>query len=711
MSSVIPLFSERDPGAAKSLRVLLIEDDAGDARRLQEALREACGGPLDLEHAWSLADGLDRLEGWPPHIILLDLSLPEARGLDALETVLAAPGQAPVIVLTGLEDARLAAGAIGAGAADHLVKQRADAFWLGRTIHHCLERRRAEAARHARTERYRTIVESANEGIWALDSERRTTFANARLGELLGLDPSEVLGVEAADSFAEEDGAILREALRRSASDPHVEEELELRGAAGPLSVHVSVTALRDGTGGSGGWVLLLTDITARKNFEREVERLALYDSLTGLPNRTLFENRVTHALKRRTRMSHPLAVILLDLDRFKVINDTLGHPVGDVLLGMVAHRLSCALREEDTAARLGGDEFAILLEQIPSSEVAEEVAERVASVFEKPFEIMDTPVHVTASLGIALSGGEGQGADDLLRFCDVAMYRAKEKPGTGWEIFDPGRDFGATRRLHLENELRKGIDAGQLRVHYQPVVELESGRIIGAEALVRWAHPRRGFIFPVEFIALAEETGLIVELGRAVMWEACRHAVAWSERYDLDPHFLLSLNVSANQLQRPEMADEVAAILAKSGLDPSRLQLEITESQAVKVMNRLPEFRERGIRLAIDDIGKGYSSLEYLARMEVDAMKIDQTFVGGLGKSLRDAAVVEAVLLLADRLGVTVVAEGIETAEQLDRLRELGCPVGQGYYFSKAVEPEVLERALERGAYDVGGRQDLVAV
>ncbi len=710
MSSVIPIHPERGSRAGKSLRVLLIEDDAGDARRLQEALREAWAGSLDLDHAWSLDEGLDRLEARPPHIILLDLSLPDTRGLEALKTVLAAPGQAPVIVLTGLEDARSAVGAIRAGAADHLVKRRADAFWLGRTIHHCLERRRAEAARHARTERYRTIVESASEGIWALDTEGRTTFANARLCALLGVGPEEIVGIEAAGSFAEEDGEILREGLRRSTSDPRVEEELELRGAHGPICVHASITALRDGVGGSDGWLLMLTDITARKDFEREVERLALYDSLTGLPNRTLFENRVTHALKRRTRMSHPLAVILLDLDRFKVINDTLGHPVGDVLLGMVAQRLTAILRAEDTAARLGGDEFAILLEQISSPEVAEEVVNRVVSIFEKPFEIMDTPVHVTASLGIALSGGEGQGADDLLRFCDVAMYRAKEKPGMGWEMFDPSRDFGATRRLHLENELRRGIEDGQLRVHYQPIVELESGRIIGAEALVRWAHPTRGFIFPVEFIALAEETGLIVDLGRWVMVEACRHAVSWSERYDLDSDFLLSLNVSATQLQQPDMADEVASVLAQRGLDASRLQLEITESQAVKVMNRLPDFREKGIKLAIDDIGKGYSSLEYLARMEVDAMKIDRTFVGGLGSSLRDAAVVEAVLLLADRIGVTVVAEGIETADQLDRLRELGCPVGQGFYFSKAVEPEALEKLLERGYYDLPAIQGLRA-
>ncbi len=710
MSSVIPLHREDEPGAAKSLRLLLIEDDAGDARRLQEALREALGGALDLEHAWSLPDGLHRLKAWPPHIILLDLSLPETPGLDALKTVLAAPGQAPVIVLTGLEDARSAAGAIRAGAADYLVKGRADAFWLGRTIHHCLERRRAEAARHARTERYRTIVESASEGILTLDADGRATFANARLGELLGLDPGEIVGIEAAGSFAEEDGELLREALRRSTSDRHVEEELELRGAAGPVSVHVSVTALRDGAGGAGGWVLLLTDITARKNFEREVERLALYDSLTGLPNRTLFESRITHALKRRTRMSHPLAVILLDLDRFKVINDTLGHPVGDVLLGMVAQRLTAVLRAEDTAARLGGDEFAILLEQIPSVEAAEDVAERVASIFEKPFEIMDTPVHVTASLGVALGGGGSQGADDLLRFCDIAMYRAKEKPGTRREIFDPSRDFGATRRLHLENELRRGIEERQLRVHYQPIVELESGRIIGAEALVRWAHPTRGFIFPVEFIALAEETGLIIDLGRWVMGEACRDAVSWSERYDLGADFLLSLNVSATQLQQPDMADEVASVLAKRGLDASRLQLEITESQAVKVMNRLPDFREKGIKLAIDDIGKGYSSLEYLARMEVDAMKIDRTFVSGLGSSLRDAAVVEAVLLLADRIGVTVVAEGIETADQLGRLRDLGCPVGQGFYFSKAVEPDALEKLLERGSYDLPATQGLKA-
>lgn len=427
-------------------------------------------------------------------------------------------------------------------------------------------------------------------------------------------------------------------------------------------------------------------DITERKALEDQLAYQAFHDALTGLPNRALLTDRLEHALARAERSESSVAVLFLDLDRFKIVNDSLGHEVGDELLKAVGRRLQRCLRPEDTAARIGGNEFVVLLEDIASASYAVRVAERIIAALRTPFDVAGHEMVVTTSIGIALSS-HGHGASDLLRDADVAMYRAKDKGKARYQVFDPSMNALAMRRLELENQLRRGIERGELRVYHQPKVEISDGRVVGMEALVRWEHPERGLIPPAEFVALAEETGLILPLGRWVLEEACRQAKEWQELYS-DCRPTMSVNLSARQLQQPNLLEEISEVLGATELEPCGLVLEITESvimeDAEANIATLEGLKGLGVKLAIDDFGTGYSSLAYLKRFPVDVIKIDRSFVHGLGVSPKEAAIVQAVIDLAEALGLEPIAEGIESAEQARQLLEMGCYVGQGYHFTR---------------------------
>jgi diguanylate cyclase (GGDEF)-like protein len=417
--------------------------------------------------------------------------------------------------------------------------------------------------------------------------------------------------------------------------------------------------------------------------------RHAFNDSLTGLPNRALLLDRLELALGRAEREDQPVSVLFLDLDGFKVVNDSLGHVAGDRLLIDVARRLSDCLRRGDTAARIGGDEFAILLGDIGDPDRARRVAERVIAALGEPFTVLGREVFVSASIGIAYGRND---AENLLRNADVAMYRAKRSgEGGAYAIFEPSMHAAVVERLDIEADLRRAIERDELVLHYQPIVELASGRVVGLEALVRWAHPRRGLVMPFEFIPLAEETRLIVDIGRWVVQEACRQAAQWRD----DPQTgrpWVSLNLSGLQLLDDGLDAEVAAALVKSGLDPAGLTLEITETVLVQdvaaAVDRLERLRALGVSIAIDDFGTGYSSLRYIRRFPADVLKIAKPFVDGLHDET-DAALVRTIIALADSLGLRTVAEGVEDPEQLVRLCDLGCTLGQGYLFARPLAPE----------------------
>jgi diguanylate cyclase (GGDEF)-like protein len=414
----------------------------------------------------------------------------------------------------------------------------------------------------------------------------------------------------------------------------------------------------------------------------------ATHDALTGLPNRLLFLDRTAVALTRLARSPLSVAVLFVDLDRFKTVNDSLGHDVGDRLLVSLARRLEGVMRPADTVARFGGDEFTILCEDIQDQQEAVAIATRVRAALAVPVPLEGHDLWVTASIGIAHTADHRRAASELVEDADAAMYRAKRTGGDVHCVYDSAVRDRALLELVTFQALRKAIDRDELLVHYQPTVDLTTGRVVGAEALVRWDHPQHGIVHPAEFIALAEETGLIVPLGTVVLREACAQSHRWSAEAGDD--FLMSVNLSARQFADPRLPEIVASALAECGASPASLALEITESALMEhadtTMVALRSLKDLGVRLAIDDFGTGYSSLTYLKRFPIDVIKVDRSFVDGLGRDAGDEAIVATVVELAHTLGMQAVAEGVETEVQLRRLRDLGCDVGQGFLFSRPV-------------------------
>jgi len=443
-------------------------------------------------------------------------------------------------------------------------------------------------------------------------------------------------------------------------------------------------------------------DVSDRKRMEMELERLALYDPLTGLPNRALFADRLRHVLARRDR-STATAVYFLDLDRFKRINDSLGHGAGDDVLREVAERLRGVVRPEDTVARFGGDEFTILCESVGGVLEAVSIADRLQRPLRNPLRAGAAELRLSASIGVALveptENGDGQ---HLIEDADAAMYRAKERGGARTELFDSAMRDSAVLAMKIEQELQRGLERGELRLFFQPGVDLRSGQVVGAEALVRWEHPERGLIVPDRFLSVAEETGLIVPLGAWVVGETCRQLADW-QAHPETAHLTLSLNLSARELTHPDVVSMVLACVRESGVDPRSLTIEVTESTAMADgdtgFRALRDLSAEGIRVAIDDFGTGYSSLEQLRRMPVDIVKVDRSFVSGMSANPTDRELVAAVVGMGRALKLCVVAEGIETTDQADALRELGCDIGQGYLFAKPVPAEEMNELATAGA------------
>ena len=507
--------------------------------------------------------------------MLLDLSLPDAEGLDALTQVQNVSLDVPVIVFSGRSDERIAVRAVQEGAQDYLIKGQVDGRLLARSINYAVERKRVEV----------------------------------------------------------------------------------------------------------------------------ELAHQALHDALTGLPNRGLLLDRLAQALQRLGRHSSALAVLFCDLDRFKVVNDSLGHGAGDMLLVDVARRLEDALRAGDTAARFGGDEFVILCEDISGAHQAIAIAERVSASLAAPFVLGDDQAYVRTSIGIAMATDHHARPEALLRDADAAMYRAKEKGGGVYEVFDDDMRERAVKRLETENALYRALERGEFLMHYQPQANMGTGAIVGTEALVRWKHPDRALVFPGEFIGSAEETGLILEIGAWALREACEQSSRWATLGRSGAPLRMSINLSARQLAHPDLLAVVATALRETGVDPATICLEITETAVISDMEAgvgvLDQLRALGVSLAIDDFGTGWSSLRALQRFPVDEVKIDKSFVDGVAADPQEAAIVAAVISLSHALGLRTVAEGVETVAQVDRLRTLGCDCAQGYFFWRPKPPEELTQLL----------------
>ena len=552
-------------------------------------------------------------------------------------------------------------------------------------------RKQAERALWESERRFRNSFENAAVGMALVGTDGRWLRVNRSLCEIVDYSEGELLEKSFQDITHPEDlGKDLEQARRLLEGEigSYQMEKRYLRKDGSVVWILLNGSLVRDEEGGPLYFIAQVQDISGRKRAEDQLQRQAFHDALTGLPNRKLFMDRLRHALERtRRRRGHKVAVLFMDLDGFKIVNDSLGHETGDLLLTVVAERLERILRPEDTLARFGGDEFVVLLEEVEGPEEAMLVAQRVTEELGRPFALEGQEIFLSVSVGIGLGDTHTKTPEYLLRDADTAMYRAKEGR-SGYRIFEPAMYERAVRRLVLEGELRRALEdpRAQLRVFYQPMASIRTGEIVGTEALVRWEHPERGLLSPSDFVPEAEETGLIVPIGRWVLEEACRQAKEWQRRYPNDPPLTIAVNLSARHLRHPGLVDEVAQTLRRTKLAPGSLTLEITESVLVtddgSTRDTLQRLKGLGARLAIDDFGVGYSSLSYLGHLPVDRLKLDRVLVGGLDKVSKTLAIVRAVIDLGHDLGIEVVAEGVETPGEFEKLREMGCDVGQGYYW-----------------------------
>jgi diguanylate cyclase (GGDEF)-like protein/PAS domain S-box-containing protein len=554
------------------------------------------------------------------------------------------------------------------------------------------ERKRAEHALAESEERHRDLFENARDAMFTYNLRGRMISANRRMTELTGYTNEEFLALNLGQVIATDYHLLAAEALKRVFNGDSAPYELEIRAKDGrriPLEITSRIIL---GKRGEPKTVQAIgRDITERKQAEETIRRLAYHDGLTSLPNRTFFENRLRLALARARREHKMLAVMFLDLDSFKVVNDTLGHGAGDKLLQAVAHDLATLVRDGDTVARVGGDEFTLLLAGIEGPEDATEIAQRILECLRQSRVINGTEFRTTGSIGITTYPADGDEGETLLRNADTAMYRAKERGRDNYQLYTASMNAKMMERIAVERDLRHALDRDELTLFYQPIVVVETGVITGAEALLRWRHPQRGIVPPDEFIPLAEETGLILEIGEWVLRQACRQVRQWREQgLAVD---LVAVNLSARQLQQEDLVERIAGILRESGVSPDSIQLEITEGAVLKNVDyaiaMLRQLGGMGIQIALDDFGTGYSSLTYLKRFPIDAVKIDRSFVRDLEHDASDATIVSTVIAMAESMHLNVIAEGVETENQLEFLRQRGCKEYQGYLFARPMPPE----------------------
>jgi diguanylate cyclase (GGDEF)-like protein/PAS domain S-box-containing protein len=556
-------------------------------------------------------------------------------------------------------------------------------------------------------ERFRSLVQNSADVNLVLSPDGTVEYESPAIERVLGFRPEDQEGHNASEFVHPDDVGWAQQLLADVAATPgaQVSAELRLRHVDGSWRMVEAVGRNLIDDPAVGGIVINFRDVTGRKALEEELRHQAFHDSLTGLANRALFVDRLEHALARTRRGTAPLAVLFVDLDDFKNINDSLGHGEGDALLKGVAERLSGALRSGDTIARMGGDEFAILVEDPPDASAPRDVAVRLLTALQQPFDQAGKELFIHASVGVAVAAGARTTAEELLRNADVSMYTAKNNGKNRVEIYEPRMHAAAMARLALRVDLERALERGEFFVLYQPVLQLTTRRIVGVEALVRWRHPHRGIVPPGDFIPLAEETGLIDPIGRWVLEEACGQLRAWDATWPA-AGLTMSVNVSARQLAEPAFVADVATLVHDHALAPGRLVLELTEGVLLRdteaTLTTLRDLKQTGVRLAIDDFGTGYSSLSYLRQFPIDMIKIDRSFVASMSNGPDETALMQSILKLSDTLHLETVAEGIEDAGQLAQLRTLGADLGQGFLFAKPLAPDDIGALLASGgAFD----------
>jgi diguanylate cyclase (GGDEF)-like protein/PAS domain S-box-containing protein len=708
------------------MTTILILDDRTTNRNIFARLAASLDQGVEVAAFGDPQDALVWLSQNSVDLVVTDFRMPTMDGAEFTRALRALPGAAdvPVVVITAYSDRSYRMRALEAGATDFLLSPVDHSEFLTRARNllrlrrqqqvirrraetleqelHDSERSREQLLRDSR-EALVQVIDTLPALISAADRQGRCVFVNASQARFAGTTPAGLVGHDVAMLFGPDRAARSRllDGLVFEQGTPLPEREEEATGADGQPRIFVTTKApLRDAQGTVVAVLTTSLDITDRKTAERRLEHMAHYDLLTGLPNRAFLHDRLRRELARGRRGDHVFALLFLDLDRFKAVNDAFGHYLGDQLLRAVARRLEGVLGEGNALTRLGGDEFAILQSEVSGPEDAASLAERVIAALDEPFLCEGQTLSVNASIGITLHPRDGADADELIRNADLAMYRAKAEGRGGWRFFAAAMDERAREAMRIEADLRLGLARGEFLLHFQPQIDLRSGRITGAEALLRWQHPTQGLLRPNLFLPIAEETGLISPINEWVMREACRQGAAW--RQQGLPPVRVGVNLSPIQFRRQDVRGLVLRALADSGLDPRMLDLELTEGilmeQGPETAAVLQGLRDLGICISVDDFGTGYSSLNYVKNFPVDRLKIDQSFVRGMAEEPSDAAIVRTIIELAHTLQLQVIAEGVETPAQLARLRAEGCDEVQGYYFSRPVPAEDFAVLLRQG-------------
>jgi diguanylate cyclase (GGDEF)-like protein/PAS domain S-box-containing protein len=705
-------------------RILVADDEETSRMVLRQAL-ELAG--FAVEEAVNGAEAVEKFARLSPELVILDVVMPGMDGFEATAAIRRRPGgdALPILILTSLDDIASVKRAYETGATDFASKP-IHPLVLGHRVRYMLRAKRAFDDLRESEARLAAAQQIARLGNWERDLTTGAMKWSAEMYRLYGV--AHEAFTPTWDTVQERIHPEDRDLVHRATQEAVRGERpysVDLRiGGEGRSErfVHEQAVVVRDASGGPLRLAGTTQDITDRKEVESQLRFLAYYDGLTRLPNRVLFLERLNLALRAADRKGQVVALLFLDLDRFKDINDTFGHSVGDRLLSIVAERLRKCLRSSDTlargdplasrdtVARLGGDEFTVSITDVVRVEDAARIARRMLESLEEPIRLDEHELFVTGSVGISVFPHDGLDAETLLKNADSAMYHAKEAGRNQYQFYNPTMSASALRRLSLENSLRRAIERDELVLHFQPLVDADTERIFGAEALVRWKHPELGMVPPADFIPLAEETGLILPIEEWVLRHACREAKAW--QVEGAPALKISINLSARQFRERRLIDNMKRVLHEAGLDPRCVELEITESALMRhteeAIGTIRGLKSLGLRIALDDFGTGYSSLSYLTRFPIDTLKIDRLFVKDIVSDTAGAAITAAIISMATGLRMEVIAEGVETREQLAELRKRGCRLMQGYLFGRPVPAADFRRLLEHQA---AGRRLLAPV
>lgn len=687
--------------------VLIVSDDPTDAELLKKTLASARDGLFHVKRCTTLGDTVAEVKVKKIDIILADLFLPDSKGIATFNALHKLAPSIPIMIISAADEA-LCTQAVELGAKGYLSKGHLDHALITQALRNIIQRKKIEQSLYNDLERARITLESIGEGVLCTDDAANITYLNPEAERMTGWPRSEAIGKPIEQVFNLLNSQThqpfpnpVRLVIEKRRPLAMQENSVLLRPDGYRMAIEDSIAPILDINKKLTGAVIIFRDVTKTRAMEQKMAHLAQHDYLTGLPNRVLLNDRLSQAVAYAKRRKTGLAVLFCDLDNFKHINDSLGHLVGDKLLQSVALRLTRQVRASDTVCRQGGDEFVILLLEDEYSENAAITAEKILLSLAQPYLIGEYELHVTTSIGISLYPGDGSDAETLIRSADTALYHAKNKGRDNYQFFKEEMNARAVERQSLEVDLRRAIKQEEFILHYQPKVNLMTGEITGVEVLIRWNHPTRGITLPGTFISIAEDCGLIVPLGQWVLEQACLQAKAWMDQGSPMP---VAINISALEFRNVHFAQHVKDILDQTGLKPNFLGLEITESVLMKDVQTsesiLQELKEIGVQIAIDDFGTGYSSLNYLNQFPIDVLKIDQSFVRDISSGKGNGIIVNAVINMGTSLKQKVVAEGIETDDQLAFLSEHDCHEGQGFLLSKPLSASEIEKVFSQGRF-----------